>query len=83
MEENRCCRMNWWAMLASLLAGVILGTLSTLFVSRLMHPRKNSHNEREGADLCDYDYDDYFDDDLQFRDDDDNRLDDETDALSF
>ncbi|MBR4553996.1 MAG: hypothetical protein IKO27_00215 [Ruminococcus sp.] len=83
MEENRKCRMNWWAMLASLLTGILLGAVGVIVGKKLLAPRKFRHHEREGIDCCDYDFDDYYDDDLQFRDDEDNLLDDETDALSF
>ncbi|MBR6046332.1 MAG: hypothetical protein IKP47_11930 [Ruminococcus sp.] len=81
--ENKCCKMNWWAMLASLLLGIIVGAVSVILGKRYLAPRKSRHEERVGDDLCDYDFDDYYDDDLLFRDDEDNRLEDETDALSF
>ena len=83
MEENRTCKMNWWAMLAALLTGVIVGALAVIMGRRYLAPRKTKHDERVGDDLCDYDYDDYYDDDLQYRDDEDNLLDDETGAMSF
>ena len=81
--KNKKCKLNWWAMLASFLGGVILGALGVILGKRYLAPRKEAHDEREGFDLCDYDFDDYYDDDLQFRDDEDSTLDDETQSFSF
>lgn len=80
--ENKT-RINWWAMLAAMLTGVILGSLGVILGKRYLAPRKKQHDDRVGFDYCDYDFDDYYDDDLQYRDNEDNLLDDETDALSY
>ena len=81
--ENKKCRLNWWAMLASMLAGVLVGAAGVIVGKKIFGARKYHHHEREGFDYCDYDFDDYYDDDLLYRDNEDNLLDDETDALSF
>lgn len=81
--ENKKCKMNWWAMLAAMLFGVLAGVFGTFAFRKLFGARKYQHHEREGCDCCDYDFDDYYDDDLLYRDNEDNYLDDETDALSF
>ncbi len=82
MKTNKC-RLNWWAMLASLLAGIILGAVGVLLGKRYLAPRKTEHDDRVGFDYCDYDFDDYYDDDLQYRDNEDSQLDDESGTYSF
>ena len=64
--NNKQRKINWWAMLASFLGGVILGAAGVLLGKRYLAPRKNAHDEREGLDCCDYDFDDYYDDDPRF-----------------
>lgn len=81
--KNKKCKLNWWAMLASLLTGILLGALGVILGKRYLAPRKKAHEEREGIDCCDYDFDDYYDDDLSYRDDEDSQLDDESGTYSF
>lgn len=86
--ENKT-KINWWAMLAAFLLGAVLGfVLSPVkngfsIGSYNNYKNKVKHSEREGDDLCDYDFDDYYDDDLQYRDNEDNALEDETQSFSF
>ena len=93
MENEKKTAVNWWAMLAAFLLGAVLGYVISP-VKRGFNIRNYNgnynyfkkrprHEEREGDDLCDYDFDDYYDDDLQFRDDEDSTLDDETQSFSF
>lgn len=76
--------LNIWAMLAAFLFGAVLGFIIAPVKKGMIIGNHNTVNkDSDSGDFCDYDYDEYYDDDLSFRDDADNALDDETESYSF
>lgn len=84
--ENKCrSSINWWAMLASLMTGVLIGVVGTLIGKRLLEAHKYRLMERDALKYDDYDFEDYYDDlddERLYREELDDYID-ETEALSF